>query len=123
MAAGPLGSFTLRHFARPLAAPRHMATLAGICRPPAWLTPLPMLPPWSPPAAEVAVFTPPITMTAPLVGKLAELLGRWADFLRPRKFSRRLDVRMKRGAAPYPRNPMRKKPIPRVKGILRKILD
>eukprot|EP00413_Alexandrium_margalefii_P035618 CAMPEP_0204595826 /NCGR_PEP_ID=MMETSP0661-20131031/52892_1 /ASSEMBLY_ACC=CAM_ASM_000606 /TAXON_ID=109239 /ORGANISM="Alexandrium margalefi, Strain AMGDE01CS-322" /LENGTH=124 /DNA_ID=CAMNT_0051606387 /DNA_START=186 /DNA_END=559 /DNA_ORIENTATION=- len=37
--------------------------------------------------------------------------------LRPRKFAVRLDVQMKKGSSPYPRNPNRKKPVPKVKGI------
>eukprot|EP00927_Polykrikos_kofoidii_P052599 TRINITY_DN46475_c0_g1_i1.p1 TRINITY_DN46475_c0_g1~~TRINITY_DN46475_c0_g1_i1.p1 ORF type:complete len:176 (-),score=27.85 TRINITY_DN46475_c0_g1_i1:74-541(-) len=57
------------------------------------------------------------------VSAAAATFGHAFDFLRPRKFSVRLDVKMKRGAAPYPRNPNRKRPIPQVKGILHKLLD
>eukprot|EP00929_Paragymnodinium_shiwhaense_P068372 TRINITY_DN34367_c0_g1_i1.p2 TRINITY_DN34367_c0_g1~~TRINITY_DN34367_c0_g1_i1.p2 ORF type:complete len:128 (-),score=29.91 TRINITY_DN34367_c0_g1_i1:109-492(-) len=53
----------------------------------------------------------------------AELFGYCLDFLRPRKFSVRLDVKMKRGAAPYPRDTNRRKGVPRIKGILRKLID
>eukprot|EP00405_Crypthecodinium_cohnii_P022583 CAMPEP_0206475778 /NCGR_PEP_ID=MMETSP0324_2-20121206/34296_1 /ASSEMBLY_ACC=CAM_ASM_000836 /TAXON_ID=2866 /ORGANISM="Crypthecodinium cohnii, Strain Seligo" /LENGTH=148 /DNA_ID=CAMNT_0053951229 /DNA_START=56 /DNA_END=502 /DNA_ORIENTATION=- len=53
----------------------------------------------------------------------AEVFGSFLDLLRPRKFAIRLDTRMKRGAAPYPRNPARKKPVPKVKGIVRRMLD
>ena len=52
----------------------------------------------------------------------AEIFSQWRDFLRPREFSVRLDVKMKRGAAPYPRNPNRKRPLPKVKGIIRKLI-
>ena len=55
-------------------------------------------------------------------GPAAEVLGSWCDYLRPREFNVRLDVRMKRAAAPYPRNPNRKKPVPKVKGIIRKLI-
>ena len=51
-----------------------------------------------------------------------EVLSHWCDFLRPREFSVRLDVKMKRGAAPYPRNPYKKRPVPKVKGIIRKLI-
>ena len=34
------------------------------------------------------------------------------SFLRPRKKSMRLDVRMKRLAAPFPRNPVKKRTVP-----------
>merc|ERR1712218_381493 len=62
------------------------------------------------------------TMTA-TAGDVLETLRGFMDLLRPRRFSERLDVKMKRGAAPYPRNVSRKKPVPRVKGIVRKLLD
>ncbi|CAK0812569.1 unnamed protein product [Prorocentrum cordatum] len=88
-------------------------------------------PTWSRPAALAcgssgALAAPPAarpSAAAAAAAAAAELFGHWADFLRPRKFSVRLDVKMKRGAAPYPRNPNRKKPIPKVKGIVRKLLD
>ena len=51
-----------------------------------------------------------------------EIFGHWYYNLRPREFSVRLDVKMKRAAAPYPRNPNRKKPVPKVKGIIRKLM-
>mmetsp|Transcript_43702 Transcript_43702/g.100883 ORF Transcript_43702/g.100883 Transcript_43702/m.100883 type:complete len:123 (-) Transcript_43702:40-408(-) len=57
------------------------------------------------------------------LGMLGGLLsGHYMD-LRPRKFAMRLDVRMKRGASPYPRNQNRKRGVPHVKGIIRKILE
>mmetsp|Transcript_65137 Transcript_65137/g.128625 ORF Transcript_65137/g.128625 Transcript_65137/m.128625 type:complete len:123 (+) Transcript_65137:34-402(+) len=49
--------------------------------------------------------------------------GSWMDYLRPRKFSVRLDVRMKKASAPYPRNPNRKRPPPKVKGIIHRLID
>lgn len=52
----------------------------------------------------------------------SEIFGHWCYNLRPREFSVRLDVKMKRAAAPYPRNPNRKKPVPKVKGIIRKLI-
>lgn len=68
----------------------------------------------------------PTHFQAPLAagpaGPAAEVLGSWCDYLRPREFNVRLDVRMKRAAAPYPRNPNRKKPVPKVKGIIRKLI-
>ena len=54
--------------------------------------------------------------------RATEVLSHWRDFLRPREFSVRLDVKMKRGAAPYPRNPYKKRPVPKVKGIIRKLI-
>mmetsp|Transcript_32789 Transcript_32789/g.61535 ORF Transcript_32789/g.61535 Transcript_32789/m.61535 type:complete len:142 (+) Transcript_32789:46-471(+) len=58
----------------------------------------------------------------PRAQQATEILSNWCDFLRPREFSVRLDVKMKRGAAPYPRNPYKKKPVPKVKGIVRKLI-
>mmetsp|Transcript_34027 Transcript_34027/g.68686 ORF Transcript_34027/g.68686 Transcript_34027/m.68686 type:complete len:142 (-) Transcript_34027:57-482(-) len=58
-----------------------------------------------------------------LVPRVFPLLADFVDYLRPRKFGVRLDVKMKKGSSPYPRNPNRKKPVPRVKGIIRKLLD
>eukprot|EP00438_Fugacium_kawagutii_P005355 Skav210329 [mRNA] locus=scaffold475:361647:363562:- [translate_table: standard] len=52
----------------------------------------------------------------------SQIFGHWSFNLRPREFSVRLDVKMKRAAAPYPRNPNRKKPVPKVKGIIRKLM-
>eukprot|EP00930_Biecheleria_cincta_P103035 TRINITY_DN94941_c0_g1_i1.p1 TRINITY_DN94941_c0_g1~~TRINITY_DN94941_c0_g1_i1.p1 ORF type:complete len:168 (-),score=27.39 TRINITY_DN94941_c0_g1_i1:79-582(-) len=83
---------------------------------------------------RLAVAVPAATLNQPPVAEQVETAGAatslarelfsaWADFLRPKKFSMRLDVKMKRGAAPYPRNPNRKKPVPKVKGIIRKLLD
>eukprot|EP00933_Yihiella_yeosuensis_P008400 TRINITY_DN113817_c0_g1_i1.p1 TRINITY_DN113817_c0_g1~~TRINITY_DN113817_c0_g1_i1.p1 ORF type:complete len:171 (+),score=32.63 TRINITY_DN113817_c0_g1_i1:62-514(+) len=64
-----------------------------------------------------------VASAAAAVAAAGEIFSGWADFLRPRRFSMRLDVKMKRAAAPYPRNPNRKKPVPKVKGIIRKLLD
>ena len=50
------------------------------------------------------------------------VLSHYCDYLRPREFSVRLDVKMKRGAAPYPRNPYKKRPVPKVKGIIRRLI-
>ena len=58
----------------------------------------------------------------PSMPSASEIFGHWCYNLRPREFSVRLDVKMKRAAAPYPRNPNRKKPVPKVKGIIRKLI-
>ncbi|CAE8588807.1 unnamed protein product, partial [Polarella glacialis] len=88
----------------------------------------PALPPVSGSVAAAAAVveqtvTETIASASAAASAVSELFGGWADFLRPRRFSMRLDVKMKRGAAPYPRNPNRKKPIPKVQGIIRKFLD
>jgi len=70
--------------------------------------------------SALSAFT--VQMAAASTGAYS-ILNDWIDFLRPRKRAMRLDVKMKRAAAPYPRNPGRRKPIPKVKGILRKLLD
>lgn len=44
-------------------------------------------------------------------------------FLRPRKKSMRLDVRMKRLSSPYPRNPLKRQNLPADSDVLRNILD
>lgn len=84
---------------------------------------MPMLAPISPiltaPAGSVDESRPE---RPPCLPSATEIFGHWCYNLRPREFSVRLDVKMKRAAAPYPRNPNRKKPVPKVKGIIRKLM-
>ena len=88
---------------------------------------MPMLAPISPvltaPAGSVDESRPERPRPPmPSMPSATEIFGHWCFNLRPREFSVRLDVKMKRAAAPYPRNPNRKKPVPKVKGIIRKLM-
>ena len=87
---------------------------------------MPMLAPIGPPilaapsnASQVSESEQSLERSMP---SATEIFGHWYYNLRPREFSVRLDVKMKRAAAPYPRNPNRKKPVPKVKGIIRKLM-
>eukprot|EP00434_Breviolum_minutum_P040586 symbB.v1.2.036066.t1/scaffold4838.1/size34075/3 len=82
---------------------------------------MPMLAPISPvltaPAGSVDESRPERPRPPmPSMPSATEIFGHWCFNLRPREFSVRLDVKMKRAAAPYPRNPNRKKPVPKVIG-------
>ena len=81
---------------------------------------MPMLAPISPVLTAPALVDE--SLERPPMPSATEIFGHWCYNLRPREFSVRLDVKMKRAAAPYPRNPNRKKPVPKVKGIIRKLM-